>query len=622
MKLLVAITLLISVLIPFGVCADEGKGEPFSGFIKYVKYHADFEVNSDGTYVETGDLIVGVLTDEGVDSANQTDISYSESLEEAEILSAYTLKKDGRRIDVPAANIQERAAVAGGGPMYSDIKTRVIIFPDVAAGDRVGYSYRIIHKTALFPGHFYLTQAFAKFMAYDDVRISVSVPAGSLDLKIHAAGVEGGRVEDKDGRMRWVWTYKNNEVAIPEYGATDPIDNNPHIIVTSFKDYGTIAAAYEKRARPKAAVTDKVSALAEELTRGITGTREQAKVLYTWVAQNIHYAGNCIGVGSVVPHDAEMVLSNRLGDCKDHTALLQALLAAKGIESTPALVNSGLNYKLPEVPTVTVFNHVINYIPALDLYADSTSEYTPFGMLPPGVSGKPAIHTANFTGVRRTPSTDYRANISRTEMVIHIHEDGSADGETHNEDTGVFSIGIKAAVARMQPNMEDIIMRGILARSGYTGTGTLVKADPRELTDRYTYGGKYHLNNVMNIPGPAALRISPVFSSAAPIFSVIGDLNLPERKLNYECYGGSSIEEYTIYLPENVKIIALPKDVHIEGVTVRYDSTYHQSNRTVTAVRKFEDRSPGNFCTPQDDREFRPVARAIQKDLRSQIIYE
>jgi transglutaminase-like putative cysteine protease len=32
------------------------------------------------------------------------------------------------------------------------------------------------------------------------------------------------------------------------------------------------------------------------------------------------------------------VLKTRYGDCKDQTALMQAMLAAVGIESTPALV--------------------------------------------------------------------------------------------------------------------------------------------------------------------------------------------------------------------------------------------------------------------------------------------
>jgi len=177
-----------------------------------------------------------------------------------------------------------------------------------------------------------------------------------------------------------------------------------------------------------------------------------------------------------VPHDAETVLTNRLGDCKDHTALFQALLAAKNIESIPVLVNSGSSFKLPPVPTLGVLNHVISYLPGLDLYADSSSEVTPFGLLPMSVSGKPVVHTTHFTGIRRTPPTDYRANASRMKWFLKYRKTGSAEGETQNEETGILAGGIKAAMALIQPNMEDIIVRNILAGRGYNGNRVPHKA--------------------------------------------------------------------------------------------------------------------------------------------------
>ena len=53
---------------------------------------------------------------------------------------------------------------------------------------------------------------------------------------------------------------------------------------------------------------------------------------------------------------------------------------------------------------------------------------------------------------------------------------------------------------------------------------------------------------------------------------------MPERTLDFGCTGGSLTEEYTIEFPKNVKIVALPKDVHLPGGTERYDATYRQDN--------------------------------------------
>ena len=619
MKFIVA---LIIAVLPFSGYAGTEKPAAYSGNYKIEKYVANYDVNSDGTHAETHDLIITALTEEGVKKVNQASISYSESLQEVIINSALTVKNDGRRIEVPPSNIQERSAIAGGGPMYSDIKTRVIIFPDVTIGDKVVYSYKLVQKKALFPGHFSIAQAFSKFVVYDDVRIRVSVPANTLKLQVFSLGVQGGPKEDAEGRHQWIWTYKNREIAPPESGSVDPMDYGPRIIVSSFKDYKTIAASYEERAKPKALVTEKIKKLAEDLTRGVTDQREQAKILYEWVTKNIHHAGNRLGEGSVVPHDSDMILDNRLGDCKDHVVILQALLSAKGIDSTPVLINAGSSYKLPDVPTPRIFNHVINYIPSLDIYLDSTSEFTPFGLLPVADAGKPVIYTARFTGIQRTPLVNYKTTTSAMKLDLHFHEDGSADGETSVTETGILSGSIKAYMVKVEPHMEDLIVRKIIANSGFTGTGTLVKADPLNLSDQYTYGMKYNLTHTINVPGPGAIYVTPVLPGQLSISSFIYVLTTPDRTLDSTCMGGISIEEYTLDFPNTVKIQAVPKDVHVTDGVASYDSTYRRQGNKITIVRKYEDRTPGPTCTPQDDKKSRHIARDVQKDLRSQIIYQ
>ena len=82
-----------------------------------------------------------------------------------------------------------------------------------------------------------------------------------------------------------------------------------------------------------------MQALADRLTAGAAEQREVALRLYHYVASEIRYVAAFLGDGRVVPRDAETVLAEGWGDCKDHSALLQALLAAKGIEAQPALIS-------------------------------------------------------------------------------------------------------------------------------------------------------------------------------------------------------------------------------------------------------------------------------------------
>jgi transglutaminase-like putative cysteine protease len=601
--------------------AAEAKKE-FVGYTKYVWYHAHYDVNADGTHVETKAWALKVLSEQGVASANNGSVSFSDRLEKAEILSAYTLKADGHKIDVPAGNYQDETNTGKGevSPMFSDIRTKTVAFPDVAVGDTVVMSYKLTQKEATFPGNFSMLQSFSKFQVYDDVQISLSAPT-SVAMRVYSRGVEGGEAPSTDGRRNWAWSYKNQKVATPEGESVSALDYGPLIVATTFKDYGALASAYNARAKAKSQPTDRIRKLANDLTANAHTPRDQAKALYDWVSHNIKFAGNCVGVGAVVPHDADLVLANRMGDCKDHTALLEAMLAAKGIASTPALINAGSAYTLPEVPCIDVFNHVISYIPSLDQYADSTSEYTPFGSIPMGDSGKPVIHTADFKGIQHTPMVNWKDNGSHSTTVVTVHADGSADGETEIDAKGEAAGGTRYGMTYLQPNMEDAVMRRALAANGFTGTGVLIKGDLKDLTDSYKYRSKYKISDAMNLPGPGAMYLRSPFDGAGTIPSIVGSPDEPDPTVDFICTGGYAKQDLTIHLPKDIKVQALPKNVEIKGKYQTYKATYELKGATVVATREVEDFTKGPVCTPAVAAEYRKFATGVKKDLRAQLLY-
>ncbi|MCH7515520.1 MAG: transglutaminase domain-containing protein [Bacteroidetes bacterium] len=217
-------------------------------------------------------------------------------------------------------------------------------------------------------------------------------------------------------------SYKNSSPAKSKrrnYSVWDP-EQEPGYIFTTFKSYKELADVYGKRAIPKAQVTEQITKLSNEIVGNEKDTKEQVKLLYEWVGKNITYKGNCIGVGAVVPRDIDVVLKNKIGDCKDHATLLQALLASKNIKSTQALVNASSEYKLRSLPTADSVNHVINYIPSLDLYLDSTNGNIPFDMLPMTVSDKPVLLVENYKEGTKTPPISADQNVQTTIININI----------------------------------------------------------------------------------------------------------------------------------------------------------------------------------------------------------
>jgi transglutaminase-like putative cysteine protease len=611
-----------ALLISLSARADQAKKD-FAGYTKYAWYHAHYDVNPDGTHVETISWALKVLAEQGVEQAQEASISVSDRLEKMEILSAYTLKKDGRKVNVPATNFQDETNTGKGSaaPMFSDIRTRTVAFPDVAVGDTVVLSYKLTQFEATFPGNFSALESFSKFEIYDDVQVSLSAPK-SLGLRVYSRGVEGGEAPSNDGRSNWAWSYKNQKMATPEAGSVSSLDYGPLIVATTFKDYGALAAAYDARAKTKAVQTDDIKKLANDLTQNAHTPREQANALYDWVAQNIKFAGNCVGHGSVVPHGADLVLANRMGDCKDHTTLLQALLAVKGIASTPTLINSGDAYTLPEVPCIEAFNHVISYIPSLGMYADSTSPYTSFGSLPQGDAGKPVVQTVDFKGIEHTPMPKWNDNSSSSRTVFKINSDGSGEGETKISSKGEFADGWRYGMRYMQPNMEDSWLRRALSANGFTGTGTIDKGDLKSRTDTYSYGAKYKISDAINLPGPGAIYIRSPFDAVGSISSLLADVSEDDPTVDFVCTGGYSKSEVSITLPKDVKVLAMPKNAEIKGKYQTYRATYQQNNGTVTAVREIEDRTPGPVCAPSVEADYKKFAIAVRKELRAQLLYQ
>ncbi len=609
--------------IPSHARATQHKAAPFEGYSKFVRYDINFHVNANYSHVETDSWALKVLAPQGVSDANQASITYSDRLETAKILYAYTLKKDGHRINVPASNFQENVNKGKGKarPMFSDIKTITVAFPDVAVGDTVVLSYKLIQKKPTIPGNFSFIETFSKFFDYDNARVTMSAPA-SLRMQVESRSVKGGEIASKDGRKRWLWTYQNRHIATPEPGSVSALDYGPMIVASTFKNYGAVAAGYAARARAKAKPDAAIIKLADRITRKAHTERAQAAALYYWVSKNITYAGDYVGVGAVVPHAASLILKNRMGDCKDHTTLLRAMLAAKGIRATSALIHSGNAFTLPEVPTIDIFNHVITYIPSLHLYADSTSRFTPFGKLPMSDADKPVILTTGYNGIQHTPPTNWKDNGTVTRAVLTIKPDGSASGETKFTMQGIFSNQTRAILTYLPPNLEQELVRRSLVKSGYTGTGTLNLGDPSKPTDIYHYSESFKVTDAMNVPGPGAFTIKEIGGGNLIAKSVSASANAPKRTVDFACMGGYMKQFYTLHMPHNVKILAIPSDVHLKGWHATYSATYKRTGNTITVARVLDDMTPGNVCTPKDSAAFKPFAIRVMKDLHSQILYK
>ncbi|EAR10870.1 hypothetical protein MED297_10181 [Reinekea sp. MED297] len=103
-----------------------------------------------------------------------------------------------------------------------------------------------------------------------------------------------------------------------------------------------------------------VESLYQRLVDGIDSKAQRIEALFRFVAEDIRYVSLSTEGHTHTPHTNDSVIRNRYGDCKDKTALLQALLALEGVEATPVLVST--NRTDPDrlvLPSLNYFNHIV-----------------------------------------------------------------------------------------------------------------------------------------------------------------------------------------------------------------------------------------------------------------------
>lgn len=627
---------LLATLVGFLLFANAGLtsagGGEFEAFSALEKVRIIETIRPDGSVVEINELTTLVKSQIAVESESQADLAYNSTLSNLEVLEAYTITPKGEKIPVAANAIRTvEDDNSAGAAMFSDQKHKIIIFPKVTPGSRTYYKSKLTTHTPLLPGYFYTRLVFSPAVEIGSYEYSLSYP-DSMTLYTDNKGVKQTKDEVVDGVRHVAYSFQNLKIQKKEVAQVSYSDFAPHLYISSFPSQEAFAKAYEARIKGKMNVTPEVQKLADETTKGIkapaentpqaklTFQKEQAKALYIWVARNIRYVAIYLGDGGIIPHDVNSILKNRYGDCKDHNALLIALLAAKGIDAGSALINSGYAYVVPKYPIISPFNHVITYIPAWDLYLDSTADMAPYGTLPDDAWDKPVLLTKQAK-IGRTPKPLKENNHIVTGISMEILKDGQIKGKAHTKYFGSAEISARYKYEGVETSLSEKMVKNQLAKFRQTGEGKLKSSYVYDLNEPFTTDSEFTLDAIANVPGPGAMAV-PVGLAPGEL-AIIANERPPEKFIRpYVCMSRWVDENYQIKFPSNTKITRIPSDVNFKNESIEYRSTYKELDNNVFVTRTLKAQRPGAVCKPEELQKWKEVYQVLIKDMRSQIFYE
>lgn len=618
------LALFLLLLFACAPLAATGRGTDPSVIVERHRQH--FTVDADGAYTLDVELVTKLATPAAVERHAEQFISFNGSLDEVLSIEAWNTRPDGRRVPVGPQQIRDQHEAASlEAPMFQDTRLKVVIFPGVQAGDTLTLRYRLRRHAPLFPGQFDHL-AMGQPYRHKDFRLSYDLPA-AMPLQADAVGFAPVATDSAPGRLRYAWRYVDGSSERIEQGSVSYLDYGRRLAVSTFPDYPAFARAYHARAAAAARPDAAIAALASRLTQGLDEPRARAIVLSDWVRRNIRYLALYLGPGGVVPHPASSVLANRYGDCKDHAVLLQALLAASGIPSSAALLNGDNAYRLPEVPALGVLNHVIVYVPQLQLFLDPTAKTVAGGYLPPALLGKPVL-LADSGQFALTPA--YQPARSRTRTRFDIARDGSSRFHVRRTSGGASAEAYRHAVRATAQADRERFVRRMLAGLGQTGDGVFEPGETEskarapagdDAGDDYTLAFSGATDRFLRLPGPVALATTYDFwgGLGEAVFELGRE---PERRQEFVCPAIDAEDELRYALPARTRVLALPRELVVDDGRFFYSARYVREKDAVVVKRRLQFRHTAATCTPEDYRRMRPALERMMDDLRAQVVVQ
>jgi transglutaminase-like putative cysteine protease len=576
-----------------------------------------YTVNQDGSFTKLDKLTLRVNTEAGIERAGQYYIWFNREMADVEVLEAWTEDAQGGRHDVQPGQIRDVQEVRSfDAPMFQDVQDKVIVFPAVEPGARVHLTYRKTQHTPVVAGWF------SDFTPPDlapthDFRVIYDMPA-SVPLYADARGFTAVPPRNAGDRTRYEFRYDKANFGRLEYGSVSYVSYGDRLMVSTFPDYAAFASVYRESAEDPSAHDPSLAAFAKHLTEHDTTPRARAQTLYDWVRRNIRYVAINIGRGEIVPHRATDILANRYGDCKDHVALYGALLAAVGIKSEPALINSGMVYTLPDVPGFGVINHVITWLPDLQLFADSTANNIEFGFLPSTDMDRVAVLAGDGTRIH-TPAT---ASTTRdSDLDITVAPDGSAHFVFRLQANGWSAEQTRSVLRLQTPAQREESLQWELHNANLRGTATIATS-PLEATSGPL---------VLLLTGQLDGFVDPEMTTPVPaLTSFVGglDANLrywlgePRRTQPFVCRNFVSTERARIALPAGMRVLDVPTPQHAQNAYVEFSSEYtlDPATNVLRVTRTGTTHFASDVCTPDEFAQMRPAFETMSRDLRAQWI--
>lgn len=240
------------------------------------------------------------------------------------------------------------------------LRTLLVVLNDVRIGDAVDIAYTVRGANPIFKGRFADNYQLSFGAIADVVHVRVDYP---LDRKLSAKGIRAQvrpEFTQADGRQVLRIVQRNVPAVRGEERVPPWFKVWPSVHISEYDDWSQVARwAGDLFAESGELGPDLTARIEAWRAKGLSAEQLVSEVVEA-VQDEVRYFSASLGESSHQPKLPARTFDERLGDCKDKVALLNAALQRLGFDAKPALVSMQRNRGIADyLPGHDQFDHVI-----------------------------------------------------------------------------------------------------------------------------------------------------------------------------------------------------------------------------------------------------------------------
>ena len=562
------------------------------------------------------DYCIGVqmLNEEGIERWENYDVSINPHATDVVYLEHKTVKPDGTEFE-------------------ADASLSKVIFKNVEPGDVLFLHYQSrAHVSKALSGNFWDSHLFSFSDPCLKSTYVLITPEGREvqntlhNEKVYAESMEHRTRDLEGGFTKSEWTFLNPPRIGREPSALPPRSYLPWLDVTTIGDWGTVSEWYADLASGQAEVTRRVRRKADEVTEGLTTDEEKIAAVLEFVADEVTYQYIPFYQSAQVPREADEVLSDRIGDCKDKCTLMLALLDAAGVEGCRlALVTPWADNKAAYLPSPR-FAHVIVCREDADgtfRWYDPTVRFPDPEQVPRPLIGVPALITGEpvrrLTVIAGPDACDY-PTVSTAGYTLH--DDGGVDCRMESSFSSIDKTSpLRTHVTTVsQSDLEEETLTTLAVSCPGVELTSLDVANADEPDSNLIYRFSFSAPSVFSPTGNIVSGSLPGDSQLTEAFGAIvakkertSPVDLRSLRM---CERSQTVLEY----PQGYSLVALPESQELSFGQCLYRTEYSNSGNKLTITR--ETVIEGDRVRTHVYQDFKSFLEGILQDMKTPLLFQ